>query len=147
MHCNTRITKDGKTRRVKEMGGKRKLTDFVIGKLQKYYSNAIRRHVGGTVEDLKKGIYSSFLHCSSTDDNSQHQLCPKTPESYCFYQQAIANNQPVPSHNEMKVKFVLSSELRQKVWAEYKRLTSDKILSACLLGKTQNPNEHLHFRI
>lgn len=47
----------------------------------------------------------------------------------------------------MKVQFVLPSELRQKVWGEYKRLTQDKLLSACLLGKTQNPNEHLHSRI
>ncbi|KAK4307317.1 hypothetical protein Pmani_007313 [Petrolisthes manimaculis] len=47
----------------------------------------------------------------------------------------------------MKVRFKLPSNLRQKVWAEYKRLTSDKLLSACLLGKTQNPNEHLHSRV
>lgn len=140
-------TKTGKTRRVKEMGGKGKLTDFVMGKLQKYYSAAIRRHVGGTVEELRKDIYASFLHCSSTDNNPQHHLCPKTPDSYCFYQRAKATNKPVPSHKTMKVSFQLSSELRQKVWGEYKRLTSDKILSACLLGKTQNPNEHLHSRI
>ncbi|KAK3892697.1 hypothetical protein Pcinc_003489 [Petrolisthes cinctipes] len=96
---------------------------------------------------LRKDIYASFLHCSSTDDNPQHHLCPKTPDSYCFYQRAKANNKPVPSHKTMKVSFQLSSALRQKVWGEYKRLTSDKILSACLLGKTQNPNEHLHSRI
>lgn len=36
-------TKTGKTRRVKQMGGKGKLTDFVIGKLQRYYSAAIRQ--------------------------------------------------------------------------------------------------------
>ena len=47
----------------------------------------------------------------------------------------------------MKVKFVVPSELRQRVWGEYKRLTSDMILSACLLEKTQNPNEHLHSRV
>lgn len=47
----------------------------------------------------------------------------------------------------MKLSFVLLSELRQKVFGEYKRLTSDKILSACLLGKTQNQNEHLHSRV
>lgn len=140
-------TKTGKTRRVKEMGGKGKLTDFVIAKLQKYYTAAIRRHVGGTVEALRKDIYASFLHCSSSDNNPQHHLCPKTPDSYCFYQKAIANNKPIPSHKNMKVSFLLPSELRQKVWGEYRRLTSDKILSACLLGKTQNPNEHLHSRI
>lgn len=90
---------------------------------------------------------ASFLHCSSSDSNPQHHLCPKSKDSYCFYQKAIANDQPIPSHNTMKISFVLPSELRQKVFEEYKRLTSDKILSACLLGKTQNQNEHLHSRV
>lgn len=129
------------------MGGKGKLTDLVIRQLQKYYSAAIRRHVGGTVEELRKDIYASFFHCSSTDSNPRHHLCPKTPDSYCFYQKAIANKKPIPSQSNMKVRFLLLTELRQKVWNEYRRLTSDKILSACLLGKTQNPNEHLHSRI
>ncbi|KAK3887257.1 hypothetical protein Pcinc_008653 [Petrolisthes cinctipes] len=70
-----------------------------------------------------------------------------TRDSWCFYQRAIANNEQPQSHTNMKVKFVLPSELRQKVWGEYRRLTSDKLLSACLLGKTQNQNEHLHSRV
>ncbi|KAK3878412.1 hypothetical protein Pcinc_016996 [Petrolisthes cinctipes] len=77
-------TKTGKIRRVKDMGGKGKLTDFVIGKLQKYYAAAIRRFVGGTVEELRKNIYASFLHCSSSDSKEQHHLCPKTTDSWCF---------------------------------------------------------------
>ena len=120
-------TKTGKVRRVKVMGGKGKLTDFVIGKLQKYYGAAIRRHVGGSLQELRNDIHASFLHCSSSDSNPQHQLCPKGRDSYCFYQKAMATH--------------------QKVWGEYKRLTTDKLLSACLLGKTQNVNEHLHSRI
>ncbi|XP_076056530.1 uncharacterized protein LOC143034409 isoform X2 [Oratosquilla oratoria] len=119
------------------MGGKGKLTDVVIMKLQKYYSAAIRRHVGGSVEGMRRDILASFLHCSSSDSNAQ-QLCPQSKDSYCFYQRAIANDQPIPSHKTMKVSFVLPSELRQRVLGEYKRLTSDKLLSACLLGKTQN---------
>lgn len=64
-----------------------------------------------------------------------------------FYQRAVTTSKPIPSHKNMKVSFVLSSELRQKVFGEYRRLTSDKLLSACLLSKTQNVNEHLHSRI
>lgn len=33
--------KTGKVRRVKDIGGKGELNDFVIGKLQKYYAGAI----------------------------------------------------------------------------------------------------------
>lgn len=127
--------KGRKSTRVKDMGGKGKLTDFVIGKLQKYYAGAIRRNVGGTVEKLRNDIYSSFVHCSSSDTNPQHHLCPKTTDSLCFYLRSLANNMPVPSHKKMKISFQLSSELRQKVWEEYMRLTWDKILSACLLRK------------
>lgn len=140
-------TKTDKVRRMKDMGGRGKLTDNVIGKLQKYYGIAVRRHVGGTVEELRNDIYATFLHCSSWDAKPQHRLCPKTRDSWCFYQRAIANDEEPQSHSKMKVKFVLPAELRQKVWGEYRRLTSDKLLSACLLGKTQNQNEHLHSRV
>ncbi|KAK3891713.1 hypothetical protein Pcinc_004401 [Petrolisthes cinctipes] len=50
-------------------------------------------------------------------------------------------------HTTMKVKFALPRKLRQKCKEEYQRLTSDKLLSACLLGKTQNQNKHLHSRV
>lgn len=99
------------------------------------------------MEELRNDIYASFLHCSSSDANPQHHLCPKSVDSYCFYQRAIARKENIPSHKTMKVQFVLPSNLRQKVCGEYRRLTQDKLLSACLLGKTQNPNEHLHSRI
>lgn len=66
-------TNTGRVRRVKNMGGKGKLTDVVIGKLQKYYTAGIRRH-GGTREELRKDIISSFLHCSSSGTNMQHHL-------------------------------------------------------------------------
>lgn len=105
-------TNTGRVRRVKNMGGKGKLTDVVIGKLQKYYTAGIRPLVGGTMEELRKDILSPFLHYSSSDTNIQHHLCPETTDSWCFYLRAITNNKLVPSHKKMKVCFVLPSVLR-----------------------------------
>lgn len=96
---------------------------------------------------MRNDILASFLHCSSSDAKPQHELCPKTKDSWCFYQRAMAKGEAVPSHTTMKVNFQLLTEFRRKALAEYKRLTSDKLLSACLPGKMQNPNEHLHSRI
>lgn len=84
---------------------------------------------------------------SGADATPRHHFCPKSGDSWCFYEKAVARNLPVPSHDTMKVRFQLPDSLRSRVFAEYKRLTSDALLNACLLGKTQNPNEHLHLRV
>ena len=44
----------------------------------------------------------------------------------------------------MKVKFTLGKAEMKAVEQVYVDLTQDAILKRCLLGKTQNPNEHLH---
>lgn len=95
--------KQRQVRRMKEIGGKGKLTDFATGKLELLYHRSL----------TKKGICASFLHCSSSDENPQRQLCSNTSDSWCFYQKALANNRQPPSHNKMKIQFILPSELRQ----------------------------------
>ncbi|KAK3892469.1 hypothetical protein Pcinc_003702 [Petrolisthes cinctipes] len=79
-----KTTKTGKVRRIKDMGGKEKLTDSVIQQLQRYFGIAVRRNVGGRVEELRNDIWYTFLHCSSTDVNRQHHLCPNRKDSWCF---------------------------------------------------------------
>lgn len=130
-----------------ELGGNGKLTDVVINKLTRYYGCAVRHNINGTVKEMINYILASFLHCSSNDNNPRHMFCPKTVDSWCFYQRAIARKETPASHKQMKVRFDVRPEMRSRVYGEYKRLTTDKLLSACLLGKTQNPNEHLHSRI
>ena len=110
-----KTTKTRKQLRMKNLGGRGKLTDYVITKVTQYYGNSIRRNLNGTVQQMRKDIHASFLHCSSTDENSKHQLCSKTAESWCFFQRAQKNNQVPQSHKKMKVHFVLPSELRQKI--------------------------------
>ena len=65
---------DGKT-----LGGKDRLTDKVINKLQNYFGIAIRQSTGNTVYQLKKAIGVVLFHCSEAADlETRHQMCPQT---------------------------------------------------------------------
>lgn len=89
---------------------------------------------------------ASYYHCSSTDSEPRHDTCPPGKVSWCFFQKAKAEG-TTASHKDMKVKFILPPKDRAKVLKIYNDLIDDNLLSRCLLGKTQNPNECLHSKI
>lgn len=137
----------GGKRKRKTMGGKNKLTEHVITRLQHYFGISVRRKTGTTVSEMRDDILASYYHCSSTDTKSNHELCPKTKDSWCFYQEAIANGKEPKSHKDMKIHFELTDDQLALVKGVYDRLTTDDMMLKCLRGKTQNPNESLHSRI
>ena len=137
----------GKQYKKSLFGGAGKLTDYVITHLTKYYTNAIYRNTNKSVSDLRRDIMASFLHTSSTDENPQHDLCPKGSDSWCFFQKARALGGPPNTHNKMKVHFTLNRQERQIVFGVYKDLSNDDLLRRCLGGHTQNSNEALHSKI
>lgn len=53
--------KGGKSDKKSLLGGRNKLTDTDIDKLKSYYGTSIRRNVGKTVAELKKGHNGLFL--------------------------------------------------------------------------------------
>lgn len=130
-------------------GGGNKLTDSVIACLAKHYGNNIRRNKGKTVNSLRKDILAIIFHCTSTDDKPQHHLyCLQGKESWCKYNEAIANKiQPPPHKDILRVLFTLESDELQAVLQVYKDLSQDSLLEKCLLGRTQNPNESLHSKL
>lgn len=75
----------------KGIGGKGagKLTDKIIGELTKYYGLAIRRH-HDSVEEMRKEIWATYYHKSSTDKNPQHENCPSGENSWCKWRKAEA---------------------------------------------------------
>lgn len=83
-------TQKGGVRQKKLLGGRGKLTESVIEKVQDYYGAAIRRHVNGTVEEMSRDIWSTYYHCSSTDNKHNHFYCPEGIKSRCFWQKALA---------------------------------------------------------
>lgn len=138
---------EGQKKRRVSLGGRNRLTDKVIDRLQYYFGVAVRRKVNTSEKEMRDNILSSLFHCSSSDENPTHQLCPKTKDSWCFYQRAIVNGKTPDSHSTMIVRFQLPPEELEIVKNVYDRLTTDSNMLKCLRGKTQNPNESLHSRI
>ena len=78
---------------------------------------------------------------------AQKKYWPKTSDSWCFYQKALALRQKPASHKTTKVSFNLEPDQLQRVQDVYTHLTTDVMMKRCLQGFTQNPNESFHSRI
>ena len=113
------------------LGGKGKLTDSLIDKMQNYYGIAIRANVGN-LKEMKNAVLASFFHCASSDARPLHNYCPVGPDSWCRYQQG---------KQSYKHGAGLPLSIIAKVKPVYKRLSEDELLQKCLHGKTQNQNE------
>ena len=123
---------------VKGLGGKGKLTDSMIDKLQNYYGIALRSNVGN-LENMKKAILASLFHVASSESNSWHNHCPQGKDSWCAFQADKANG--LKTYKPGKG---LPLDVLSKVKPIYKELSDDKLLERCLHGKTQNANESFH---
>ena len=122
----------------KGIGGKGKLTDAMIDKLQNYYGIAIRSN-SADLEAMKSAIYASLFHCASSKKRNLHHHCPNGADSWCHYKQDRANQTSnyVPGPG-------LPDDIIKLVKPIFIRLSSDELLSKCLDGKTQNQNESLN---
>ena len=69
------------------MGGKGRLTDAMIDKLQNYYGIAIRSN-SGDITAMKKVIHASLFHCASSSNNDYHN---QGPDSWCGFMKYRAN--------------------------------------------------------
>ena len=77
----------------KPIGGKGRLTDQMINKLQNYVGIAIRQSKGKTVHELKKAIGTVLFHCSEASNlNTRHQMYPRSSESWGKFQADKINN-------------------------------------------------------
>jgi hypothetical protein len=122
----------------KGLGGKGKLTDSFIDKLQNYYGIAIRSN-SGDLEAMREGVRASLFHTASSERRNLHSLCPDGPDSWCRFKQdkvnKTSNYKPGPG---------LPDEIIKLVKPVYERLSNDELLKKCLDGKTQNQNESLN---
>ena len=128
-----RKLKDGKS-----IGGKGRLTNKIINKMQNYYGLAIRKNrnnLKGMTNDVMAGLY----HIASSDADPQHSLCPKGNESWCAWQRAQASRK-----KDYKHKSSLPKAIVDEVMPIYKDLSEQELLSRCLDSYTQNPNESLN---
>ena len=81
------------------IGGKGKLTQVKIKKIQNYYGRAIKDY-SNDIPLLKKRIMAILFHLSSTDDTPKHVHCPPGERSWCFWQRAVAKAEQPPSHKD-----------------------------------------------
>ena len=84
-------------------------------------------------------MWSSFFHTLSTDEDPHHDRCPAGPNSWCFFQRALANNVEPRPHSKP-----LPRDIAQALLPVYRRLGDPQLLQRCLSGKTQNSNEGFH---
>lgn len=100
------------------------------------------------MEDLKKTIFATFYHLTSTNKEPQHQYCPQEKGSWCFYNDALANNKTPQSHDKMKVHLhnIAKDDLKH-IEVIYRDLTESALLSRCMKGRTQNMNESFHSKM
>lgn len=119
------------------IGGKNKLTAKLIDKLSIYYGLAIRRNCDSK-DEMKKAIWATFYHYSSTDSNPQHRFCPEGPESWCKWQKAKAKKQlKTFCHDYAALPQIVLDAIKPL----YEDLSNDKLLERCVGGYTQNCNE------
>ena len=119
---------------VKGLGGRGRLTNAIIDKLQNYFGIAIRST--SNIETMKKSIYASLFHVASSRVNDYHGHCPDGKESWCRFKRDKATGQqtykPGPG---------LPINVIKHVKPMYEDLSSDSLLKKCVHGKTQNQNE------
>ena len=76
----------------KLISGQGRLTDKVIDLLQYYYGMAIRRNANKLAE-MKRDVWTTFLHELSTDDRPQHSFYPKGESSWYKFNKALVNGE------------------------------------------------------
>lgn len=120
------------------LGGRGKLTDAVIDKLQNYYGLAVRQNKGN-LEGMKGDIMASLYHVASSDEKPQHEKCPRGENTWCNYWKAKTEG----TEHKHKSKG-LSDDIVTAVLPIYMDLTKESLLSGCLHGRTQNQNEAIN---
>ena len=114
-------------------------------KLTAYYGKALRAHPND-LDDMRDAVWATFYHATSTDEKPQHDRCPVGADSWCFYQKALATGQ-TPGPHRTNVGTPLSVDVAKPVKEVYERLSHDDLITRCLRGQTQNPNESLHSKV
>ncbi|GFV27187.1 uncharacterized protein TNCV_2124031 [Trichonephila clavipes] len=109
----------------KSLGGRNRLTDAEIDKLQRYYGLAIRNN-SGNLSAMKQAIWAILFHKISTDLNPQHGLCPLGDDSWCGY------NRSKLKGDTYKHKHNLPIAIMHCIKKVFRDLSSPELLSRCL---------------
>lgn len=130
----TRLRKLKKT--VKGLGGRGRLTDATVDRLQNFFGVAIRQNAGD-LNGMKAATLASLFHVASSKNvNLHYPHCPTGSSSWCRYNADKANGT-----NLYKPGPGLPMDVILKVRPIFEDLSKESELEKCLHGKTQNSNE------
>jgi hypothetical protein len=127
----TRPLADGKT-----IGGRGRLTNDQIDKIQAYYGNAIRANKGNLVR-MREAVWAIYFHKRSSDDAPNHNLCC---DSWCAYKKAASQNDSANYKHKKNLPVAVTDEIKPI----FQDLSKTQLLEKCLDGYTQNANESLN---
>lgn len=119
----------------KGLGGKNKLTDKFIDKLQNYYGIAIRSNVGNLM-NMQSACIAAFFHCCSGKLNQMHGQCPVGANSWCKFRRAEFSGSTLNEKSKGLPLTVINA-----IKKTYMDLCNQELLQRCLHGRTQNANE------
>jgi len=111
-----------KLRKEKKLGGKGKLTDKMIDRLQNYYGVAVRSNKGD-LEGMKSAILAGLFHCSSSEGREYHTYCPDGLYSWCKFKSDRAKRT-----NTYRAGAGLPVSIVKEVKPVFSRLSSDELL-------------------
>ena len=77
---------------VKGLGGRGRLTDNIIDKLQNYYGMAIRQNNGDLNAMKSATTAASLFYVASSAINDYHTYCPSGSDSWCLFKADQVNN-------------------------------------------------------
>ena len=132
--------KDQCTARGEQIGGKGKLTNDLITKIQNYYGRAIKDNYGD-MKVMKQRIFAILFHLTSSDSTPRHMHCPPGEKSWCFWKRAEIKKETPGPHKDHET---VPNEIGKKMVPVFQRLTEDQLLQRCRRNRTHNPNESLH---
>ncbi|XP_058961471.1 uncharacterized protein [Pocillopora verrucosa] len=145
---NLKARTKGKLEDGKPIGGRGRLTETKIKKLQKYYGLAIRqntikksnptdREVDVSIYTMKKNIIAILNHSVKTQDPAkQHRFCPLGETSWCKWQQDVTTATKTYKDDDC-----LPEVFLELLRPAFMTLSDTKLLERCIRGTTQNPNE------
>ena len=129
-------------KKVKGLGGRGRLTDSTIDRLQNFFGLAIRQNTGDLVA-MKSSALATLFHVASSKVNNWHYPhCPTGASSWCKF-----NSDKVNSTNTYKPGPGLPLDIVYKIKPVFEDLTKEDELRKCLHGKTQNANESFNGKI
>ena len=122
----------------KPAGGRGRLTENRIDKLQVYFGKAIRQNTH-SIRAMQTAVMAIWHHDKSTDDNPDHDLWPEGENSWCGFQRDIAKGTSDYIH-----KNPIPEAVANVILPTFEALSEESLLSRCMHGGTQNQNESIN---